>query len=203
MTLDASGNLYVNGNGFTTADGSIALNKASAASIAIAHANGAITGSAYEYYTYNGSVIGSIVQSGTTAVIYQTTSDHRLKTNVRDANAARFMDIQFRDFEWVDGRHDCGVIAHELQAVYPGLVMGAMDATEVRTVEITPAVPAVLDAEGVEVTPEVVAVTEDQTFPVYQQVNYMGLIGRMGTVIQHQQRAIDALAARLTALEAA
>jgi len=103
------------------------------------------------------------------------------------------MDIQFRDFEWVDGRHDCGVIAHELQAVYPDLVLGDKDATEVRTVEIT---PEVKDAEGNVVTP---AVTEEQTFPKYQQVNYMGLIGRMGTVIQQQQLAIEALTARLTA----
>lgn len=112
------------------------------------------------------------------------------------------MDIEFVDFEWVDGRHDCGVIAGQLQSVYPDLVIGEVDATEVRTVEITPAVPAVLDAEGVEVTPAVPAVTEEQTFPVYQQVNYMGLIGRMGTRVQQLQRTIDAQSALIAAMEA-
>jgi hypothetical protein len=76
----------------------------------------------------------------------------------------RFMDIQFRDFEWTDGRHDCGVIAHELQTVYPDLITGEKDA---------------VDADGK---------------PVYQQVNYTGLICRMGAVIQQ-------LEARLAALE--
>ena len=107
------------------------------------------------------------------------------------------------DFEWIDGRHDCGVIAHQLQAVYPDLVIGEKDGTEVRTVEITPAVPAVLDADGNEVTPAIPAVTEEQTFPKYQQVNYIGLIGRMGTTIQKQQLLIEAMEARLAALEAA
>ena len=199
MTLDASGNFLV---GTTSAaiqnNNSIILNYAGG-NVVQNHVSTQASGANYTIFGYNTTTIGSITQSGTTAVAYNTTSDHRLKTNVRDANAARFMDVQFRDFEWTDGRHDCGVIAHELQAVYPDLVLGAKDATEVRTIEITPAVPAVLDAEGVEVTPAVAAVTEDQTFPVYQQVNYMGLIGRMGTVIQQQQRAIDALSARLTA----
>ena len=201
---------------------------------------GSTTGSFFAAFSIAGTLVGSITQVGTTAVAYNTTSDHRLKTNVRPANAARFMDIQFRDFEWVDGRHDCGVIAHELQAVYPDLVLGEKDATEVRQVEITAAVPAVteqvqvspaIDAveavlgdEGavlqeaihavpavydtVEVSPAIAAVTEDQTFPVYQQVNYTGLIGRMGTRVQQLQRTVDSQAAlieslvtRLTALE--
>jgi hypothetical protein len=63
-------------------------------------------------------------------------------------------------------------------------------------------VPAVLDAEGVEVTPAVPAVTEQQTFPVYQQVNYQGLIGRMGTRVQSLQRTVDAQAAMIEALSA-
>jgi len=70
-----------------------------------------------------------------------------------------------------------------------------------KIIEIAPAVAAVLDAEGVEVTPAVAAVTEDQIFPIYQQVNYTGLICRMGATIQKQQALIEALTARLTALE--
>jgi hypothetical protein len=204
------------------------------------HSNGTPSGAFFTLYRYNSGVIGSITQSGTTAVAYNTTSDHRLKTNVRPADALRFMDIEFVDFEWTDGRHDCGVIANQLQSVYPDLVHGEKDATEIRQVEITPAVPAVteqvlvtpavdaveavLDDEGavvqeaipavaavyetVEVTPAIPAVTEEQTFPVYQQVNYTGLIGRMGTRVQQlqctvdaQQTLIESLMTRLTVLE--
>ena len=198
--LSASGDLLVGqtSSGFQNADG-LAL---SAGTEIVNHVSGTASGTAYSYYAYAGGAIGSITQSGTTAVAYNTTSDHRLKTNVRPADALRFMDIEFVDFEWTDGRHDCGVIAHQLQSVYPDLVLGEKDATEVRTVEITPAVAEVKDAEGNVITEAVAAVTEEQTFPVYQQVNYIGLIGRMGTTIQKQQRLIEAMEARLTALEA-
>jgi hypothetical protein len=207
MTLTASGELLV---GTTSA----AVNPTSGVNftnggvatwnIGVNHPTGSASGNGYMSFVYDTTAIGTITQNGTTAVAYNTTSDHRLKENVRPANAARFMDIEFVDFEWVDGRHDCGVIADQLQSVYPDLVLGAKDATEVRTVEIT---PAVKDEDG-NVTQE--AVTEEQTFPVYQQVNYMGLIGRMGTRVQQLQRTVDEQAelillmnARLTALEQA
>ena len=242
MTLDASGNLLV---GQTAAglqnSNSMAYQVGATGAIFLNHASGSASGNVYAAFVYNATQIGTITQSGTTAVAYNTTSDHRLKTNVRPANAAAFMAIEFVDFEWTDGRHDCGVIADQLQSVYPDLVLGAVDATEVRQIEITPAVPAVteqveltpavdaiaevVDADGVvtqeavpavaatyetvEVTPAIPAVTEDQTFPVYQQVNYMGLIGRMGARVQQLQRTVDsqtsliaAMEARLTALEA-
>jgi len=233
MTLDASGNLLVG----QTTPGYIDSNSIEIGSLGrviVNHATGTSSGIFYASFGYATGGIGSITQSGTTAVAYNTTSDHRLKTNVRPADALKFMDIEFVDFEWIDGRHDCGVIAHQLQSVYPDLVLGEKDATEVRTVEITPAVPAVteqvlvtpaVDAvaevrdeggnvtqaaapaaeavyETVEVTPAVPAVTEEQTFPVYQQVNYQGLIGRMGTRIQMLQLALDAQAETLAALEA-
>ena len=202
MTLDASGKLLLNytGGGLNNSN-SIALQPVDGYAI-FNHVNGTASASRYQYFGYNGVEIGSISQNGTTAISFNTTSDHRLKTNVRPANAARFMDIEFVDFEWVDGRHDCGTIAHQLASVYPDLVIGEKDATEIRTVEITPAVPAVLDEEGNEVTPAIPAVTEEQVFPVYQQVNYIGLIGRMGTRVQQLQRTVDAQAVLIQAMEA-
>jgi len=283
LTLEADGNLNIRQTSAGLQDiNGISLNAQSYSTFN--HPTGWGSGNGYLLFGYAGGAIGSITQNGTTAVAYNTTSDHRLKDNVRPANAARFMDIEFVDFEWVDGRHDCGVIADQLQSIYPDLVLGAKDATEVRTVEIAPAVPAVTEQrelthavpavaaveaseavvgspaeyttvtteevvlidgvettisrskivetkaavaardavaaieavaaveatyETVEVTPAVPAVTEEQTFPVYQQVNYMGLIGRIGTRVQQLQRTVDAQAtliaameARLTALEA-
>lgn len=136
---------------------------ASASATVTGHISGTLSGAKYANYCYNGASIGSITQNGTTAVAYNTTSDHRLKENVRPANAARFNDIEFVDFEWVDGRHDCGVIAHQLQSVYPDLVLGEKDA---------------VDEEG---------------NPVYQQVNYIGLIARMGSRIQQLESRLYAL----------
>jgi hypothetical protein len=204
--IDSSGNLLVGTTSVAALTGGFNLflspGYTGSPHVITGHASGTASGNYYAQYMYDGTTIGSINQNGTTAVAYNTSSDYRLKNNVRPADAKRFMDIQFRDFEWVDGRHDCGVIAHELQAVYPDLVFGEKDGTELRTVEITPAVPAVLDEEGNEASPAIPAVTEEQEFPKYQQVNYMGLIGRMGTVIQQQQKMIEAMEARLAALEA-
>lgn len=202
MTLDASGVFQV----AQTTAGPLDVNGVSVGpsvtgGIDYNHATGTASGILYARFNYAGGNIGSITQSGTTAVAYNTTSDHRLKTNVRNSDAKRFKDIRFVDFEWTDGRHDCGVIAHELQAIYPDLVIGEKDAVEVRTVEIAPAVPAVLDEGGNVVTPEVPAVTEEQTHPVYQQVNYTGLIARMGTVTQQLLAQVEALTARVAALE--
>jgi len=196
--IDSSGNWFVGST--TTSNNTFYVTQAG--NYTVGHASGTASGTQYSGFLYAGTTIGSITQSGTTSVAYNTTSDHRLKTNVRPADALKFMDVEFVDFEWTDGRHDCGVIAHQLQSVYPDLVTGKKDATEVRTVEVTPAVPAVLDDNGVEISPEIPAVTQEQTVPVYQQVNYIGLIGRMGTVIQRQQRMIEAMEARLAALEA-
>lgn len=203
--VDSTTRLYAKSSGFTGFFRTTAASGYSATAFSRDGNNGTVC---QFHHTYNGSVVGSISVTSTTST-FTGTSDYRLKTNVRHADALRFKDIQFVDFEWVDGRHDCGVIAHQLQSVYPDLVQGEKDAVEVRTVEVTPAVPAVLDEEGNVLTPAVPAVTEEQTFPVYQQVNYIGLIGRMGTVIQRQERElieqkalIESLAARIAALEA-
>lgn len=220
MTLDASGNLLLN----QTAVGQQNSNSHSIEPgyIRSCHINGSADGFPYATYSYNNGIIGSITQSGTTAVSYNTTSDPRLKTNVRPANASRFNDIEFVDFEWIDGRHDCGVLAPQLQSVYPDLVTGNPGAVEIRQVEITPAIPAVTEKvlvseavfngdgeeiepaiyETVEIAPAVEATYEDQTFPVYQQVNYMGLIGRMGVRIQIQDKQLTAQAELLAKMEA-
>ena len=156
MTLDPSGNLLV---GTTTAtntpaNGVTVIGAGGATQLSVGHSSGTGSGTGYMVFSYNAGLIGSITQNGTTAVAFNTTSDYRLKNNVRPADALRFADIEFVDFEWVDGRHDCGVLAHKLQEIYPDLVVGDKDA---------------VDKDGK---------------PKHQQVNYIGLIPRMGVHIQ-------------------
>ena len=196
MTLDSSGTLWVGSLNSLINGGMLFSHNSGSDYRQVGHATGTASGSQFDGYYYNGGLIGSITQNGTTSVAYNTTSDHRLKLNVRPADANRFNEIEFVDFEWVDGRHDCGVIAHKLQAIYPDLVIGEKDATEIRKVEIT---PEVKDDDG-NVTQE--AVFEDQEFPVYQQVNYIGLIGRMGTRIQKLDSLVQTLIESNQALNA-
>ena len=206
MTLSSSGNLQVG----TIADTvnpiqGVTINNSSGVvgNIGIGHASGVATSSTYLNFLYNGTTIGYINQVGTTAVAYNTTSDYRLKENIRPSDCKRFMDIKFVDYERVDGMHECGVIAHELQEVYPDLVTGKKDAVEIRKIELTQTIEEVKDEDGNVITEAIEATYEEQEFPVYQQVNYMGLIARIGTVVQQQAKLIEAMQLEINELKGA
>jgi hypothetical protein len=75
----------------------------------------------------SGTQIGSVARVTTTdAVIYNTTSDERLKSNVADANTVldKLMAVKVRQFDWTKGdlHQDYGFIAQELEPVLSGLV---------------------------------------------------------------------------------
>ena len=204
MRIDAGGNLLVGTSTQTPTNGGMSYNHASGqGNIAIGHINGTPNGNGYQFFYYNGIAIGSITQATTSSIAYNTTSDYRLKENIRPADCKKFMNIKFVDYERIDGRHECGVIAHELQEIYPDLVTGEKDATEIRKVEISPAIEEVKDEEGNIIVEAVEAVYEEQEFPVYQQVNYIGLIARIGTVVQQQAKLIEAMRAEIDELKGA
>lgn len=203
MTLDASGNLLVGTSSGGIQNANSFQYLVSNGQSYVTHITGTTGGTAYAVFGYGGTQIGSITQNGTTAVSYNTTSDYRLKENIRLADCKRFMDIKFVDYERIDGRHECGIIAHELQEIYPDLVFGEKDATEIRKVEISPAIEEVKDEDGNVITEAVEAVYEEQEFPVYQQVNYIGLIARIGTVVQQQAKLIEAMQLEINELKGA
>lgn len=93
--------------------------------MAIGHAS-AGSGTSYQAFYYNGTLIGNIAQSGTTAVVYNTTSDERRKENIVDSlPAGHVIDaMKVRAFEWKsDGSHvDYGFIAQELNTAVPAAV---------------------------------------------------------------------------------
>jgi len=165
-----------------------------------------------------GNTAGAITQTGTTTVNYGTSSDYRLKENVAPMTGAldKVMALKPCTYTWKeDGSAGEGFIAHELQAVCPDAVVGEKDATEIRQVEVSPAVyedvvtPAVLDEDGNEVEPERTekrlvseAVMEDREFPKYQGVDTSFLVATLTAAIQELSAKNDALEARLAALEA-
>ena len=75
----------------------------------------------------SGTLIGSVARVTTTnAVVYNTTSDERLKSNVADADTVldKLMAVKVRQFDWTEGdlHQDYGFIAQELKPVLSGLV---------------------------------------------------------------------------------
>ena len=147
LTLDSSGNLLV---GTTTASlgptsGFNVIIGGGVTGISIGHITGSSSSSYYELFAYNGSAIGSITQSGTTAVLYNVTSDQRLKENVQDADSASSLidSLQVRKFDWkADGNHQrYGFVAQELVTVAPEAVHAPADPDEMMAVDYSKLVP--------------------------------------------------------------
>jgi hypothetical protein len=147
VRIDGSGNLLVG----QTSAGFVNLNSLSSVvgsgggTQYINHASGAANGTAYALFGYNGAGIGSITQSGTTAVLYNTTSDQRLKENIQDADSASAMidALQVRQFDWKsDNTHQrYGFVAQELVTVAPEAVHQPADPEEMMAVDYSKLVP--------------------------------------------------------------
>jgi hypothetical protein len=146
--IDGSGNLLV---GTTTTGGNpttgLGFNYNSGSSyFAMGHITGTASGTSFQVYNYNATAIGSITQSGTTAVLYNTTSDQRLKENIVDAPSGNINDIKVRSFDWIaDGSHQTyGMVAQELLEVAPYAVHQPVDPEEMMAVDYSKLVPMMI-----------------------------------------------------------
>ena len=89
----------------------------------------------FDYYVYNGSVVGSISSTGSSTA-YNTSSDYRLKENVdytwdattrlKQLKPARFNFIADETNTLVDG-----FLAHEVQDIVPEAITGEKDAVDI------------------------------------------------------------------------
>jgi hypothetical protein len=146
MTLDASGNLLVGTTTFGQPDVNGAAIGPADGAFRSHHATGTASGTLHAYFTYGGLGIGSITQSGTTAVLYNLTSDQRLKENIVDAPSGNIDDIKVRSFDWKsDGSHvNYGFIAQELVTVAPYAVYQPEDSEEMMAVDYSKLVPMMI-----------------------------------------------------------
>ena len=176
MRIDSVGDVLIGQTSATStpASGFCFNNPTGTTYMAVGHPTGTASGGSYAIFNYNSTSIGSITQNGTTAVLYNTTSDYRLKNDVAPIqNALTTIEaLNPVSFTWIDGRPDDGFLAHELQAVLPNCVTGEKD-----------------------------AVNEDGT-PKYQQMDNSGVIPFLVKAIQEQQALITTLQTQITALNA-
>jgi hypothetical protein len=147
MTLDASSNLLVGtttSNGTNTSGFSV-LNTTTATGVYLGHVTGTGSGATYLNFLYNGTAIGSITQSGTTAVLYNVTSDQRLKENIVDAPefGSVIDSLQVRSYDWkTDHTHQrAGFVAQELVTVAPEAVHQPADTEQMMAVDYSKLVP--------------------------------------------------------------
>ena len=130
-TIDTSGNFYV----ATTSQINSGIVSFLANSGGSYVANGlgiqdGSNGSGFQFSSFNnagGTQIGSIARVTTTnAVVYNTTSDQRLKSNIENAAPIldKLMQVQVRQYDWTEGalHQDYGFVAQELEPLLSGVV---------------------------------------------------------------------------------
>jgi len=197
MVIDSSGNLLVGFSGRTsiydqnTVNGVMATPGTSSAIQVATDPNGStgnacillnmrntpINGAKYLRTFYNGTTeTGSISLNGSTGVLYNLTSDYRLKNNPVPVTGAKdfVMALQPKTWDWWDNSgKGVGFIAHEFMEVAKYSGNGEKDA---------------VDADGK---------------PVYQSIQPSSseVIANMVALMQEQQATINALTARVVALE--
>ena len=133
----------------------------------------------------DGSTIGQVARNTKQdAVHFLTTSDYRLKENVNytfDATT-RLMQLKPCRFNWINDESNAtvdGFLAHEVQQVVPNAVNGNKD--DMETYE---------DQDG-----------NEQTRIKPQSVDRGDIVPLLTKALQEQQATIEALTARITALE--
>jgi hypothetical protein len=202
MAIDSSGNLLVGGSTPIETFAGIPSIQGVTNCIIVNKRDGTGSQSQIRFHNANGNV-GGIDTSGSSTV-YATSSDYRLKENVVPMTGAlaKVLELSPVTYTWkVDGSSGEGFIAHELQAVCPDAVSGEKDKTEIRQVEVSPAVPATYDEEGNELTPAVEAVYEEREVPVYQGVDTSFLVATLTAAIQELKAELDEAKTRIAALE--
>ena len=129
--IDSSGNLLV---GTTVVRGKICNDFDGSATNGIAlNDTASATGTSYAKFYINGSLIGSIDRVGaTSAVIYNTTSDYRLKTVIAPVSdsGTRLDAVKPIEYDWNTGGRTRGFLAHQFAEVYPSSVTGEKDAVD-------------------------------------------------------------------------
>jgi len=174
MRIDSSGNLLVN---TTSQFSSAKVTVSTTATTGIASiqsttggycflTNALVNSGTYYHINFqeNGTQRGSITSNGTVTV-YATTSDYRLKENVKPmVNAlATVSQLKPVTYDWTESKiNGQGFIAHELQAVIPDAVVGLKDD---------------IDSEG---------------NPIYQQIDTSVLVATLTAAIQELKAEFDA-----------
>jgi hypothetical protein len=133
-------------------------------------------GKGYIIFRTNATQIGCITANGTTGVLYNTTSDYRLKENVKDLEGATevLRALPVREYNFIAEPEVTrqGFLAHELQEFVPQAVSGKKDE---------------VDEEG---------------NAKYQGVDQSHLVPLLSAALKESIARIDALEAKVKELEA-
>lgn len=99
-------------------------------------------------FIHTGSVQGSIVTTNGAGTAYNTSSDYRLKEDLKPINGLDLISqINVYDYKWKSNETRAyGVLAHELQEVIPQAVSGEKDSENMQGVDYSKLVPILVQA---------------------------------------------------------
>lgn len=135
-----------------------------------------------------GTTIGHITSASSgSAVTYNTTSDYRLKKDLKDYSGIDLVNkIKTYDYAWKkDGSRMYGVMAHELQAVIPYLVTGNKDAVDVNGKIIPQAV------DYSKLTPILLKAIQEQDLKLNEQQNQIDFLKQQLLIIAEKLKSIE------------
>jgi hypothetical protein len=190
MRIDSSGRLGVNTSAPDTGSVQTILH-AGSGTYALACKSSDTSGTIYHIRFLRDTSQAGYLTSTATTVALNNASDARLKENIQNSNSAiqDLKNMQVRQFDWVDNidtHRDFGFVAQELINVVPEAVtVGSEDLDELGKPK---------QSWGIDyshIVPRIVKVCQEQ------QV----IIEELKATSTSQQTKIDALEARLTALE--
>ena len=148
LRIDSSGNVLVGTTDQYAFNGGFTVQTDTVDYINVGHASSVASGNYYAAFRHGTNTLGTITQNGTTGILYNTSSDERLKENITDsADADSKVDaIQIRQFDWIaDGSHqDYGVIAQELVTVAPEAVSEGDTEEDMMGVDYSKLVPMLI-----------------------------------------------------------
>jgi hypothetical protein len=145
MTITSSGNVGIGSEDpssklFIASSGTVAINVQSTASdnngmiILNANTSGGWGNNWHEFMMFQnqGTYIGGIINNGSSSITFATSSDYRLKTDLRNFKGLDLINkIKTYDYAWKsDSTRMYGFMAHELQSVLPYVVTGQKDAVD-------------------------------------------------------------------------
>ena len=153
--------------------------------------NNRTTGTTYQIDFRTNSVERGSISVTDSATSYNTSSDYRLKENVKPVKNALSVLTQLKPYTFnfiVNAEEEVmGFLAHEVQEVMPQAIKGEKDAVRIEQVEVS---PAELDEEGNVITE---AVIEEKEVPVYQGIDHSKLVPLLVAAIQELKTEIDTL----------
>ena len=218
--IDSSGRLIVGGSNINGRIQSITPASYTESSFRADSATAASTNWNHFYGTSSSNSVANIIIYGNGNIVnannsYGSLSDVKIKENIVDATPklADLMQVKVRSYNLKsDPLHkQLGVIAQELETVFPGLVDESPDyEQQIKTREVeVPAVAEVRDNEGNIITQAVEATTQTEKYTeqvalgtVTKSVKYSVFVPMLIKALQEQQALITTLTDRITALEA-